>query len=537
MLMSPRRRVALVLALGALGVSIPLPALAQLRTIVSKQVSASSNAAEIEIEFLDEEVLNIALDRGTVFIDGRDVGDFQAGDALDRSWRELLGEAMGLENGALSELLLSWEPPGSGGSASTAAQNIDRRLEASLTRGGPQDAYADVSVAQLIDADGSLANFLLSSVGRLGLLEEAIAELDSDFRVHVDEDVWVRPGTRIEQSLVIVGGSLRVEGRVDGDVVVVGGTLDVRPEGRIDGEARVAESRVVRSSGDVGGGIVDVLDAGSRTQNELRERLREEIREEIRAELRSDLPNEIRNAVRLQDEGFSIMTPLRPVIRGVGGMVEKLLSVFFFTLLGAGLLAFARENVETVSRTARQSPGRAAMAGFAGTFLLIPVWILGTIALLVSVVGIPVAIAWLPLFPIAAIVGGLLGFVAVAHNAGEWLADSELPFTGWIRRSNPIMTLAGGLLGLAALPIAGHALSILPFTGVFTALLFTIGGILVFVVTQIGFGAVLLTRAGRRREYAGERWESDEAWDAALDERRARDRSATETSVKDEEVG
>jgi hypothetical protein len=37
-----------------------------------------------------------------------------------------------------------------------------------------------------------------------------------------------------------------------------------------------------------------------------------------------------------------------------------------------------------------------------------------------------------------------------------------------------------------------------------------------FVAVQIGFGAVLLTRAGRRREYWPGGPSADEAWEAAM---------------------
>jgi hypothetical protein len=311
--------------------------------------------------------------------------------------------------------------------------------------------------------------------------------------------------------MVVIEGSLRIEGEVRGDVVVVGGALDLRDSGVIDGEARVADARILRNAGEIRGGLVDVLAEERDVEAELRDRIREEIREEIR----SDLRNEIRNVTRGDDDqSFSIISPLRPIIRGVGGVLEKLILVFVLGLVGAGFLAFAGENMDTIAETARRAPGRAAMVGFAGSFLLIPVWILGTVALAISIIGIPVAIAWLPLFPLAAALAALLGYLAVARNAGEWLADSSFPWTGWIRKSNPVFTLLGGLLGLTFAFMVGHVVSIAPFLGVFSGLLFAIGSIITFFAMQIGFGAVLLTRGGRRREYHA--FDPDAAWEAAM---------------------
>ena len=206
---------------------------------------------------------------------------------------------------------------------------------------------------------------------------------------------------------------------------------------------------------------------------------------------------------------------IRPVIRGVSGVAEKLFTILILGLIGAGVLAFAGDNLDVISETARRSPGRSAMVGFAGTFLLLPVWILGTVALMVSIIGIPVAIAWLPLFPLAACAAAVIGYLAVARNTGEWLADSSVPWTGWIRKSNSWVTMVGGLVGLMLAFIVAHVISIAPFLGFFSGLLVLAGCVITFIAIQIGFGAVVLTRAGRRREHwsAGD---PDSAWEAAM---------------------
>ena len=487
---------------------LPHAADGQLREIVSKNVSASSSGATLEVEFADRGSLEVRFQRGTIYVDDEAVGSYEAGDELDRAWRSLLGEAMGLENGALAQALVDWSAPSGLGEA---ARTVDRTIDEALRDPDVVIESDEGSVSVSVGDRSSLVRALLGSVRRLGLLEDALSGLDDEFDIHVDEDVFVREGTRIDGTIVVIEGTLRVEGEITGDAVVVGGALDVRDTGVIRGEARVADARVLRNNGEVAGGIVDVLEDERDTESELRDRLREE----IRAEVREDLRHEIRNMTRMEDDSFSLMTPFRPVIRGVGGVLEKLIMVFVLGLIGAGFLAFAGENLDTIAETARRSPTRAAMVGFAGSFLLIPVWILGAVALAVSIIGIPVAIAWLPLFPIAAVLACVLGYVAVARNAGEWLADSSWPWTGWIRKSNPIMTLVGGLLGLSFAFMAGHVVSIAPFLGFFSGALFVIGCVITFLAMQIGFGAVLLTRAGRRREYYGP-YDADAAWEAAM---------------------
>lgn len=498
-------------ALGLAALAFPAGLDAQLRGIVTKSVSASSSGASLELTFADRGEFELSFDAGTVYVDGEAIGSYRPGSDLDAAWRSLLGEAMALENGELAEHLVAWNgPDGLGSDAGALARSVDRALEDALRVVDPQ-AAADEALASVPD-DRDLARLLLGSVGRLSALEEALQGLSSDLRIHVGEDVVIPDGSVVDGSLVVIEGTLRVEGEVRGDVVVVDGAIEVLESGVVEGEARIADARVLRNVGTIRGGLVDVLEE----ERELEEEVRDRLRDEIRAEIRRDLRNEIRQVTRMEhDDGFSIMTPFYAVMRGVGGVLEKMVTIFILSLVGAGFLAFASENMETIAETARRSPGRSAMVGLAGSFLLVPVWILGLIALLVSIVGIPVAIAWAPLFPVAAGLAALLGYLAVAQNAGEWLADSSFPWTGWIRKSNPVFTLVGGLVGLALAFIVAHLVSILPFLGFIGDLLFVAGVIITVVAIQIGFGAVLLTRGGRRREYYTA-YDPDAAWEAAM---------------------
>jgi hypothetical protein len=312
----------------------------------------------------------------------------------------------------------------------------------------------------------------------------------------------------IEGNLVVVQGDVRVGGTVTGDVVVVDGSLELADGGRILGDVRLADAELDREGGVIEGDVVNVDESERDVEADLRDRLRSELRTELR--------NEIRSRARGDDIGWSVFSPVRGVFRGVGGLLENLIVIVILGLVGMGVVAFAPQNLEAVAETARRTPGRAAMVGLAGSFLLVPVWILGAVALAVSIVGIPVMIAWLPLFPLAALAAALLGYLSVAKNTGEWLADSGYRYTDWIRKSNPVYTVVGGLVGLMAAFMVSNVLSIVPFFGFFRGLLTFVGVMLTLVAMQIGFGAVLLTRAGRRPEYYGNR-DFDEAWERAVD--------------------
>jgi cytoskeletal protein CcmA (bactofilin family) len=493
----------------------PLALSAQVRDVVSKEVSVGQSEATLRLEFADEGTLEISFEGGSIFVDGDFVGSFEPGDDLEAEWRALLGQAIALDDGALAQMLSDWTVPADlANGLADAAQEIDRALEEALSLVDIAVDAEDGSVSLSIGDDASFLRVLLNSTSRLGLMEQALENIAGDFKIHVEEDVVVPAGSVVEGTLVVIGGDAQIGGEVDGDIVVVDGTLELLEESVVRGNVRLADARLVRNLGEIDGDLVDVLEDERDFESELRDRVRVEVTEELRSELRTELRNAARHG--LEENGFSLMTPFRPVIRGVGGLMENLIKVFILGLLGAAAVAFAGGNLDAIAETARRSPGRSAMVGFAGTLLLLPVWILGTVALAVSIIGIPVAVAWLPLFPIAACAAAVLGYLAVARNTGEWLSDSGYPWTGWIRKSNQMFTVVGGLLGLMFLFMAANVISIAPFLGFLTALLVFAGSIVSFMAVQIGFGAVILTRAGRRREWNSAQ-DPDAAWEAAMD--------------------
>lgn len=489
---------------------LPSHAFAQAREIVSKQVSVGASEAGLVLEFRGGERLQASLQDGIVSVDGEPLGSFEPGSALDTSWRSLLGQAVALENGPLAVAIKDWAPPAEvTGTALEVAEALDRALEEGIEPSVDTPTNQDISVSST--ERGSLARLLMGSVTRLSVLEEALAGLDERVNVHIQEDFDVPAGETVEGSVVVIDGTATIAGEIRGDLVVVDGAVALEEGSRITGELRMADARMLRNLGDVDGGVVDVLATERDQTDDLRERLRSEIRDEVRRDLRTEL----RNVTRADNDGFSFLSPFRTVLRGIGGVIETVFTILVLGLLGAVAVSLARENIEIVADTARRAPGRAATVGLAGTFLLIPIWILGAVALVVSIVGIPVAIAWLPLFPAAVLVAGLFGYLAVAKNAGEWLADSGYAWTDWVRKSNPVHTILAGLIGLMLAFLAAHVVSIVPFFGFLSGLLVFVGVVVTFAAVQVGFGAVLLTRGGRRREY----WPLDpeEAWAAAMD--------------------
>ena len=456
--------------------------------VLSKTVSVGRQSAALELEFVDRTPLAIALTDGEVTIDGEVVGSFSTGGTLDAAWRNLLGFAVSLDDGALARALIDWSPPeGLSGESLDVAARIDSSLEEALRGDGSSRA------ASPGESESSALRSLVSLLDRteaLAGLAEALGGLDLDeVRLSVGEDLFIGEGEVVEATVLVVDADLEVAGRVRGDVVVIDGDIRLAPTGRIDGDVRYSDGTVIDQGARVEGDVVRVTPA----EVAIERRVRDEVRSELQREIRS----EVREATRgRRGESF-----FGRVFGGLGGAIAQLFMVLVLGIIGAIVTHFAAPNLDAVAETARRTPGRALTVGTAGAFLILPAFVLGIVALAISIIGIPALILWIPLFPVAVVLGGGLGYLAVARNVGVWVSRQRFPYMAWVRISNPVTLMAGGALALASPIIAAELVSVFPWTGALEVLLRVTGYMLGMIATLMGFGSVLLTRAGRRPEF------------------------------------
>src|SRR5690606_20029885 len=128
--------------------------------------------------------------------------------------------------------------------------------------------------------------------------------------------------------------------------------------------------------------------------------------------------------------------PVRRIFRGIADIFSILAIYAVLIGIGFAVVFFGRKYLEGVADTARHATIQSGLVGLAGTFLILPAFILGAIVLTISIVGIPVLIAWLPLFPVAVVLAMLFGYLAVAHAAGEALAERRFNGGELFRRAN-----------------------------------------------------------------------------------------------------
>src|SRR5690606_26208091 len=105
----------------------------------------------------------------------------------------------------------------------------------------------------------------------------------------------------------------------------------------------------------------------------------------------------------------------------------------------------ARERLDAVAEAARRNPLQAGVVGLAGAFLVVPAWVLGCVALVITIVGILAVPFWIVLFPVAVALAAGLGYLAVAQGVGEWVARQRWPRMDWVRVGNPYSTMIAGV--------------------------------------------------------------------------------------------
>jgi hypothetical protein len=115
-------------------------------------------------------------------------------------------------------------------------------------------------------------------------------------------------------------------------------------------------------------------------------------------------------------------------------------------------------------------------------------------------VGIPLLLVWLPLFPAAAAVALLFGYLAVGHAAGEALAERRFEIgEEWFKRANSYYYVLSGLAMLLMLHLTSHIVQMTgPWLNFLRVLLMALFVVVTWAALTIGFGAVLLSRGGTR---------------------------------------
>lgn len=261
----------------------------------------------------------------------------------------------------------------------------------------------------------------------------------------IGRDVEIGVFEKVRGDVVVIGGSVTVQGAVGGNVVSVGNNIRVTSTGRIEGDAVTIGGRITQEPGGTIKG--DWIDTSTFWPSRL----------------------------------FAFRyNPLAWFAALLTGLVFVLVATLITGLI-------APSNVARIERQVRLHFGTSFLVGLV-TEVLLPVLI---ILLLITIIGIPVAII---LVPIALLGLLLLGFTGVAMAVGRGAERRGLRVG-----DSTLGLITVGVLIIEAIYLLGKAFGfaqgLLSPLAFFTGLL---GGLILYVAWTTGLGAALMTRFGTR---------------------------------------
>jgi hypothetical protein len=290
----------------------------------------------------------------------------------------------------------------------------------------------------------------------------------SDGRVRLGGGVTVREDEIVTDFVVAIGGSATILGEVRGDVVAVGGDVELGPGAIVTQDVTV-----------VGGA------------------LRRDPTSRISGEVREIAPGEFGDWQGWPRGAFS--WPQwnwwgRPFSRAFQ-LGSTLMRVAILCLFVALVVLLARERVERVGRQAAEEPLKASIVGALAFVLSLPLLIITIVTLVITLIGIPLLLL-LPFAILFLCALALVGFTGVAQQVGRWLlARLGIPESGPYAAAIAGVLLivapiiVGRLVGLVGLPLS-------PMTFGFGLL----GALVESLAWTIGVGAVALVRFGKKKD-------------------------------------
>ena len=432
-------------------------------------VSVATGTSTLTFEFVDGGALTVTLEGGEVRIDGRVVGRYPMGGALETAWHALVLEASRDGTPAALALVRSWHPDGLSRSEEALVTLIHERVAPLSAPVGAMPAPRDLQQAEPGGLTIELSD--LSDPARLAPLLRSAASLNGPaLRITVPGghahagNYSVGSAERVVGPILVIRGNADVFGRLEGNLATVQGDVVVHPGGVVTGDVLALSGQVRDLGGDILGQI-RTLDAP---------------------------PLHLPSA----PEATPIPASLR-LARNAAGVVGVFLTLL---LVGFGLVLFARPPLEVVSDTVLHSFSRSLLVGLLGQVLVLPTFGMLVVGLILSVAGIllvPFAVIVFALLLVLAVLGG---FLAIAHAMGESLTRRQLARGISIASANSYRYVTVGLGGVAALWIAWIVFDWVPIAG---TLIFATAVLVTWLLATVGFGAALLSRAGFREHFAG----------------------------------
>ncbi len=460
---------------------------------------SSSGRAELWFELSDRSEHRLLFDDGAIEFDGASLGSYREGGRLASAWRDFLRSNAGAEGAAMRAGLLdfrarleTWETDGNADERAAMRElgnQVDRVFDLAVEAAEEPSTISARDVTSLRIVPGGLGFDVTESLDRLkeGLrrLGDAGESLDDPLAMIVHGDYQIPSDSEIAGHVAVLDGTLRLAGKIEGNVLILDGRLLLTDGARIEGDVL-----------QVGGELELAGDA--RIEGEiLSDLVLAPVAPVAPSVQEAPVVEATRSVVSSRGSSARNRGPFARFARNVGHAAEGLMGAFStfigLAVLGVLLIYFAHGRLETVSDTVRHEFGRSFAMGLAGQVLFFP----ALLVLLVLVITWPIV----PFFVLGAALAGLVGYLAVAHGAGEMFAQRRYRYE-WlerIRRSNSYYYLISGLVLLMLPFAAGAVLWVLGGSvDVVRGLIVFVACVGTWVLATAGFGSVLLTRAGGR---------------------------------------
>jgi hypothetical protein len=273
--------------------------------------------------------------------------------------------------------------------AQTVAEAASAAATAAVTAQIADELVNGGLVVELGNLEG-----LATSLGRIGLAPDLArvlkSDLDSPLRIVLEADEYLLPeGVELDQTLILVETDGVLAGTVTGNVLVAEGSLLITPTGRVEGEV-VAIDADIQNQGTVIGGLREAGHVAPVVVAPMPPRIR----------IRGGQPPFVSN-----------------LWRGVGSLARTIAMYLLFGFLGAIIVYFFRNQLETVSDTVSYSFGRSFLAGLAAEILFLPIGLVLTV-LIVTAIAVP-------FYALGFALLGLLG--AGPKSDKQWRAMEPVP--------------------------------------------------------------------------------------------------------------
>lgn len=278
-------------------------------------------------------------------------------------------------------------------------------------------------------------------------------------RIALGQDIRVDRDEEVSDAVVVIGGSATVDGRVRDGIVVVGGNLTLGPTADVRGDIVLVGGQMTRDPAARQWGSVSYVTFGEWSRRR---------------------------------GGWFPRFDFGEVGRWLS-LAGTLARVSVLGVLMALLLLVARGPVARVGRAAAAAPVRAALVGLAAEIFFVPFLAAASIAMAVTIVGLPFVFILVPIAILVALFALVLGYTALACRIGEWIEDR----LGW-QPSSAFVATAVGFAVIIGPTLAARLLGVAPGPVRLMAFSLLLAGLTVeFVVWTIGLGAAILTGLGR----------------------------------------